>query len=84
MEGYLTKIPSWEKFYQEFRNMRVDTLETFISQLGTKITNKTIFDIAIDSSGIGVYGDFLNELKLRKLPNYLERFILRYHYPIEQ
>ncbi len=58
-EGYLTKIPSWEKFYQEFRNMRVDTLETFISQLGTKITNKTKFDkfdVAVDSSGIGVYG----------------------------
>ncbi len=58
-EGYFTKIPSWEKFYQEFRNMRVDTLETFISQLGTKITNKTNFDkfdVAIDSSGIGIYG----------------------------
>lgn len=58
-EGYLTKIPSWEKFYQEWSKVRVDSLERFIIQLGTKITNqanKDKFDVAVDSTGFGVFG----------------------------
>lgn len=58
-EGYLIRIPSWQKFYLEWNKVKADGLERFIIQLGTKITNSTKleeFDVAVDSSGFAIYG----------------------------
>lgn len=89
-EGYLSKIPSWRKFYQEWTEVRLESIERFIIQLGTVTTENNSFekfDVAVDSSGIAIYGVVFGDSSnvqiqgLKKHLNYLERFILQFHCP---
>ena len=63
-EGYLTGMPSWQKFWQVWNGLRKEALRNWIKTLGTELAKQDGDSLAFDSSGFKVMeGKFWRYLK---------------------
>ena len=53
-EGYLTRSPSWQKFWQVWNGLRKEALRNWIKTLGTELAKQDGDSLAFDSFGFKV------------------------------